>query len=162
VKELGVANGLGGTTAAGLAVVTEQLGRWGVPLNGVVLVDGSGLSRENLVTCDALLAVLEHGSIDDAVGQGLPVAAVSGTLQDEFVSTPMAGVLRAKTGSLTGVKALAGYVPVAGGSVIEFALVLDQPGANDPGVYRAVWEGALAQVFASYPSGPSADELAPR
>jgi D-alanyl-D-alanine carboxypeptidase/D-alanyl-D-alanine-endopeptidase (penicillin-binding protein 4) len=162
VKELGVANGTGGTTAAGLAIVTDQLGRWGVPLDGVVLVDGSGLSRENSVTCDALLAVLEHGSLDDAVGQGLPVAAVSGTLQDEFVATPMAGVLRAKTGSLTGLKALAGYVPVAGGSVIEFALVLDQPGANDPGVYRAVWEGALAQVFATYPSGPSADELAPR
>lgn len=162
VKELGVFNGSGGTTAAGLAVVTDQLGRWGVPLGSVTLVDGSGLSRDNRITCDALLGVLEHGSLDDAVGQGLPVAAVSGTLDVEFAGTPMAGILRAKTGSLTGVKALAGYVPAAGGAVIEFALVLDQPGANDPAVYQAVWEGALADAFATYPSGATADDLAPR
>lgn len=162
VKELGVANGAGGSTAAGLAVITDQLGRWGVPLAGVTLVDGSGLSRDNIVTCDALLAVLQHGSLDDAVGQGLPVAATSGTLDVEFVGTAMAGVLRAKTGSLTGVKALAGYVPASDGSVIEFALVLDQPGANDPAVYRTVWEGALSQAMATYPSGATADQLGPR
>jgi serine-type D-Ala-D-Ala carboxypeptidase/endopeptidase (penicillin-binding protein 4) len=161
VKEMGSQAGTGGTTAAGLEVVLDTLAGWGMPLIGVNLDDGSGLSRQNLITCALLVAVLHHGSPTDAVGAGMPVAATSGTLVDEFVGSPVAGTLQAKTGSLTDVKALAGYLPVAGGDTIEFAVILNDVGANDPSAYRRVWD-ALAISLVTYPSRASSDQLAPR
>lgn len=161
VKEIGHERSGSGTTSAGLQVITEQLLAWDVPLDGVDLVDGSGLSRDNRVTCAALLAVLQHGSLDDAVGQGLPVAGESGTLAESFAGTEVEGTMRAKTGSLSGVKALAGYLPVEGGSVVEFALVLNSPGI-DGGGYLGVWYDLLAPALVTYPSEATVAELEPR
>ena len=129
LKEIGLATGGAGTTVLGLEKVMSTLQEWEIPLDGVTLVDGSGLSDENRLTCQALLAVLQHGSVDDVVGQGLPVGGVKGgTLYDAFQEgEPLSGVLRAKTGTLDntdgvanklGAKALAGYVPLPGGGAI--------------------------------------------
>ncbi|CAB4551140.1 MAG: D-alanyl-D-alanine carboxypeptidase/D-alanyl-D-alanine-endopeptidase [Actinomycetes bacterium] len=161
VKEFAASRGADGTTAAGLDVVRSTLAGWGVPLDGVVLADGSGLSRDNRLTCDALIAVLARGTVDDPLGAGLPVAATSGTLTDQFTGSPVAGVLRAKTGSLNGVRALSGYYPAVGGDTVEFALVLNTPGADDVSVYGSVWD-ALAVSLPTYPSGATTDQLAPR
>ncbi len=161
VKEIGRASQDQGTTASGLAEIVARLGSWGIGLEGTSLVDGSGLSRDNRLTCAVLLGVLQHGRLDDAVGQGMPIAAQSGTLTSEFVDTPMAGVLRGKTGSLTDVKGLAGYVPSPDGAVIEFVLILNETNVQQA-VFRDVWERLLAEALASYPSGPGAAELAPR
>src|SRR6056297_2582758 len=62
VKELGVADSGQGTLAGGLNVIDRTLRAWGVPMDGVRLVDGSGLSASNRVTCAALLAVLDRSS----------------------------------------------------------------------------------------------------
>jgi serine-type D-Ala-D-Ala carboxypeptidase/endopeptidase (penicillin-binding protein 4) len=157
-----------GTREAGLQVVMDRLAAWRVPTNGVVIVDGSGLSDANRVTCAALLGVLEHGSATDAVGQGLPVAgAAGGTLADVFTDTPLAGKLHGKTGSLNpncnpgqlGAKSLGGYLPEAGGGAIEFVLL--QNGECIAKNYRSLWD-QLGQALAPYPSGPTAETLAPR
>ena len=74
LKEIGYKAKGQGTREAGLQVVMERLAAWGIPTTGVVLVDGSGLSDSNRVTCAAILGVLEHGSATDAVGQGMAVA----------------------------------------------------------------------------------------
>jgi serine-type D-Ala-D-Ala carboxypeptidase/endopeptidase (penicillin-binding protein 4) len=161
VKEMGSQSGSGGSTAAGLEVVLDTLAGWNMPLIGVSLVDGSGLSRDNLVTCSLLVSILHRGSPSDALGAGLPVAGATGTLIEEFLGTPVAGRLQAKTGSLTDVKALAGYLPVDGGDTIEFAVILNEPGAKEPDVYRPVWD-ALAVSLVTYPSSATSDQLAPR
>jgi D-alanyl-D-alanine carboxypeptidase/D-alanyl-D-alanine-endopeptidase (penicillin-binding protein 4) len=170
VKELGVARGAGGTTDAGAQVVLQALAGRGIDTTGVVVDDGSGLSNENRVTCRALVAVLEQHQPEDAFAAGLPVAAESGTLDQIFVDSPVAGRLVAKTGTLSNppfdadppaVKALSGYLPVDGGGTIEFALVLNSTGTlADQSVYRPIWD-AFAEVLAAYPSGPSAAELGP-
>jgi serine-type D-Ala-D-Ala carboxypeptidase/endopeptidase (penicillin-binding protein 4) len=148
--------------------VMEKLAAWGVPTVGVQLVDGSGLSDANRLTCGAILGVLEHGSPTDAVGQGMPVAgAAGGTLADVFVDTPLAGKLHGKTGSLNpncnpgqlGAKSLGGYVPEAGGGAIEFVLL--QNGDCIAKNYRALWD-QLGAAIAPYPTGPTAETLAPR
>ena len=162
VKEIGLVVSGVGTTSAGLAVMTERLLAWGVPMDGVGFTDGSGLSRENRITCAALLAVLQHGDLADAVGEGLPIATTTGTLVGEFAGTEVEGTLRAKTGSLSGVKALSGYQLAAGGSVVEFALVLNQPGINLDGAYRPIWNELLAPALVTYPSAATPDQLAPR
>ncbi len=169
VKEIAVHTGAAGTREAGLNVIRERLASWGIDLAGVQMVDGSGLADDDRVTCAALLTVLEHGSPDDGVGAGLPVAgAKGGTLDGIFVGTPVAGVLRAKTGTLgadgvpgqTGVKSLSGYLPLAGGGAIEFAMVLNGSAIADQRNYRPIWN-ALVAALATYPTAPPLAELVP-
>jgi D-alanyl-D-alanine carboxypeptidase/D-alanyl-D-alanine-endopeptidase (penicillin-binding protein 4) len=172
LKELGVQAGAGGTREAGLEVVTATLESWGIPMVGVELHDGSGLSDDNRMTCAALMAVVQHISPDDAVGQGLAVAAQEGgTLSDAFVDTELAGVLRGKTGTLynyedgiggrPAAKTLSGFVPVEGGGAVEFVLLLNGPQIAEQVEYRPIWD-AFGEVLATYPSGPTAAELGPR
>lgn len=168
LKELGVADGGVGTVPAGLDVVDRTLRSWGVPMDGVRLVDGSGLSNENRLTCAALLAVLQRVEGGPVAG-GLPVAGLSGTLAGEFVGTPMEGRLAAKTGTLgnppvdldpPAVKGLAGYLTTADGSTIEFVLLLNGPAIDEPDSYDDYWS-ALGDRLAAYPQGPDPASIGP-
>ena len=138
-------------------------------MEGVRLVDGSGLSSDNRVTCAALLAVLQRAG-DGALPDGLPVAARTGTLIDEFTESPMEGRLIAKTGTLgnppadidpPAVKALAGYLDATNGSTIEFVIIQTGPDITSDGKYQALWL-ALGDRLDSYPDGPGTDGLGPR
>src|SRR5690606_38237413 len=100
VRELGLWGGGAGSTEAGLAQVVAALTAQAVPLEGAVLVDGSGLDTANRVTCTTLAAVLEANEDVPAFAGGLAVAGTSGTLRSRFVDSSVTGRLRAKTGSL--------------------------------------------------------------
>jgi D-alanyl-D-alanine carboxypeptidase/D-alanyl-D-alanine-endopeptidase (penicillin-binding protein 4) len=108
------------------------LGRLGIPVSG--LVDGSGLSRRDRIAPAVLAAVLRatvstsqpalHGLIP-----GLPVSGYDGTLGDRYREGPptaAAGVVRAKTGSLTHVTSLAGMVTDTDGRLLVFAFLADR------------------------------------
>ena len=129
VKELGVRVRGAGTTAAGTAVVTDTLARLGLPLRDVDVRDGSGLDRGNRITCRLLAAILRDADRRGPIAGGLPVAAQTGTLYKRFLATPVAGHLRAKTGSLGGVASLAGYADGPTG-VLTFAQVLNGIGSH--------------------------------
>jgi D-alanyl-D-alanine carboxypeptidase/D-alanyl-D-alanine-endopeptidase (penicillin-binding protein 4) len=168
LKEIGFKSKKVGSRDAGLQVVMGRLAAWGVPTTGVSMVDGSGLSDANRVTCAAMLAVLEHGSFDDAVGQGMPVAgAQGGTMVDAFNGSPLVGKLHAKTGTLNpncnggqlGAKSLGGFLPQDEGGAVEFVLL--QNGECIAKSYKPLWD-QLGQALAAYPSGPLADRLSPR
>jgi D-alanyl-D-alanine carboxypeptidase/D-alanyl-D-alanine-endopeptidase (penicillin-binding protein 4) len=157
VKELGVAGVARGTRVDGLQVVTDRLTQWGIPTDGVSLVDGSGLSRENRLTCNALLAVLLRGTATDVVGAGLATAGQDGsTLDGRFEEPGLAGVLQAKTGSLREVKALCGYFP-AGDDEVAFVLILNGAAAGD---FATPW-GLLGDALLATAASPAADALAP-
>jgi serine-type D-Ala-D-Ala carboxypeptidase/endopeptidase (penicillin-binding protein 4) len=162
VKEIGFATSGVGTTDAGLAAMRSVLEGWGVAMDGVVLADGSGLSRENRLTCDLLLDVLARHGDDDPLVAGLPVAGVEGTLAEEFSGSDAAGRLRAKTGTLTDVKALTGRLD-DDGAVYDLSLVQNESGVSDPTLrpYRASW-AALVDTLLLGPWGPSAADLGPR
>ena len=172
LKEIGLQAGGAPTSVAGIAVVLQTLQEWGIPMDGITLVDGSGLSDENRLTCAALLAVVQHGSVDDPVGQGLPIGGQQGgTLYDAFQEgQPLSGVIRAKTGTLDntdgianklGTKALSGYIPQAGGGAIEFSFLLNGETITNKSEYRPLWE-LFATIMAAYPTGPGVDTLSPR
>ena len=165
LKEIGFAASGQGTRAAGLNAMTETIAALGVDMEGVAFRDGSGLSNQNRTTCAAMLDAVQVGR-GTAVDVGLPVAAAeTGTLADEFGGTDMAGRLRGKTGTLTGVKALAGVVDPrvddTDAGVIEFVIVLNTEGANREDVYQPLW-GVIGERFATYPTGPSTEALGPR
>jgi len=112
-KDLGAEVGGGGTTAAGVAIVRRDLDAAGIPLTGVRIVDGSGLSLEDRLTARALSALLVNMWDDPDLHQpfwaALPVAGVNGTLEDRMERRPARGAVRAKTGTTDEASALSGY-----------------------------------------------------
>lgn len=114
VKQLGAFVEGKGSTAAGLRVVRQFLDRGGVPLAGVRLVDGSGLSRLDRLTAVALVALLRAGRADPDIRapflDSLAVAGVDGTLEHRMQVRPARSQVIAKTGSTSLASALSGFV----------------------------------------------------
>lgn len=150
LKEIGYKATGQGTRQAGVDTIMATLARWGVPLAGVDLQDGSGLDRDDRATCDALAAVVGATPVSDQLVGLLPVAGRDGTLEDQLVGTPAEGWMQAKTGTLTDVKALSGTQPAADGHPVDFSVVLNAPGANDDATYQPIWT-ALSELIHSYP-----------
>lgn len=163
VKEIGYVAAGEGTRAAGLRVIAETLGAWDVPLVGVELQDGSGLSRQNRLTCTALAAVMSATPVSDELRDLLPVAGRDGTLAMQLLGTEAEGRLQAKTGTLTGVKALSGSQRSDSRVRVDFSLLLNGDGVDDPEVYEPVWKRIVA-LIAGYPVTiePDVDTFAPR
>jgi D-alanyl-D-alanine carboxypeptidase/D-alanyl-D-alanine-endopeptidase (penicillin-binding protein 4) len=122
-----------GSFAGGARGVRRALADLGVPLDGAVLRDGSGLSRDNRLQPRALIEVLRLAADEAnpglrAVASGLPVAAFTGSLTYRFDEAPEAGLgrVRAKTGTLTGVSALAGIAVDRTGNPLAFVLAADR------------------------------------
>ncbi|MEO5576561.1 MAG: D-alanyl-D-alanine carboxypeptidase/D-alanyl-D-alanine-endopeptidase [Gaiellaceae bacterium] len=114
VKQLGAVFAARGSTAAGARVIRTALDEAGVPLAGVRLADGSGLSGLDRLTAVAVVALLEaglaEGGLRDAFLQSLAVAGVNGTLEDRMESRPARGQVIAKTGTTRTASALSGFV----------------------------------------------------
>jgi len=114
LKELGAVASDRGTTAAGAAVVMKQLAAADVPLAGVRIVDGSGLSLLDRLTPNALVGILEAAWTTPQLRahflSSLPVAGVSGTLHDRMRRPPARGNVVAKTGTTSEASALSGFV----------------------------------------------------
>ena len=129
LRHLGVpAAGGAGTTAGGIAVEKTWLQRLGVDTGALALEDGSGLSVYDRITPRALVAILQHdwdGPNRDAVLDALPIAGVRGTLRTSFAGTSAAEHVFAKTGTLSHVSALAGYVATVKHGTVIFAFAVD-------------------------------------
>jgi D-alanyl-D-alanine carboxypeptidase/D-alanyl-D-alanine-endopeptidase (penicillin-binding protein 4) len=114
LKQLGTQLADQGTTYAGSAVVRQILAEQQIPLAGVRIVDGSGLSQLNRLTPVTLVALLRKGYDDPLVREvlisSLPVAGRTGTLRRRMRGSVAAGRVVAKTGTTREASALAGYV----------------------------------------------------
>jgi serine-type D-Ala-D-Ala carboxypeptidase/endopeptidase (penicillin-binding protein 4) len=114
VKQLGALYADRGSTAAGTRVLRQMLADVGVPLAGVRLADGSGLSQLDRLTAASVVAMLEaglaHAELREAFLQSLAVAGINGTLEDRMESRPARGQVIAKTGTTRGASALSGFV----------------------------------------------------
>ena len=127
-----VAEGRPATSEAAVGAVADVVTRLGVAPGELRLLDGSGLARGAAVSPAALARLLtlaispEHPELRPLL-TGLPVAGFTGTLSERFPATGSgAGAVRAKTGTLTGVSALAGTVRDAKGRVLVFAVLADE------------------------------------
>lgn len=117
------------TEDAGLRVLREFLGARGVPADEVRFDEGSGLSRNNLTTANATIALLRMMATHkeaEAFAASLPIAGVDGTLRRRLRGTPAQGNLRAKTGTLRYANALSGYVTTAAGERLAVSIMLNR------------------------------------
>jgi D-alanyl-D-alanine carboxypeptidase/D-alanyl-D-alanine-endopeptidase (penicillin-binding protein 4) len=158
LKELGKRFGAAGSTAAGLGVVRETLEKAGLPVGELTAYDGSGLDRADRTTCGLLVGILQRAGDRGPLAQALPVAARDGTLAKRFLTSPAAGRLRAKTGSLEGVIALSGWVDAEKGARLVFSMLINDLPREAVG--RAL-EERMGTALARYPQGPDAAALAP-
>ncbi len=117
-----------GTAAKGAELVKEYLRQNGIPTDHLVIADGSGVSRYNLTNTDTitrlLVAVYKDQAIFPFFVNALPIAGKDGTLARRMKGTPAAGKVRAKTGTMKGVSALAGYTVTADGEPVAFSMIM--------------------------------------
>jgi serine-type D-Ala-D-Ala carboxypeptidase/endopeptidase (penicillin-binding protein 4) len=114
------------TVEAGRTAVRSVLQGWNIDPAGLIQADGSGLSRYNLITPETMVAILRHVGRDERLREEfeatLPVAGRNGTMENRMRGTRADGAARVKTGSLTGVRAIAGYVRTADGETLAVAI----------------------------------------
>jgi D-alanyl-D-alanine carboxypeptidase/D-alanyl-D-alanine-endopeptidase (penicillin-binding protein 4) len=149
-----------------LRTAARQQGRWatpedlqkfpetfyakaGIPAGDVIQTDGSGLSRHNLVTPRAFVALLAYAQKQawfSAFLASLPVAGADGTLNERMKEPPLAGRIHAKTGSVTHVRTLSGYAETPGGRKLIFSFLSNNQGAKNHEVHSAIDGVCLAMV----------------
>ena len=131
LKAMGRQTASSGTAAAGAVAVADFLKRQGLDTSAVSQVDGSGLSRRNLVSSQTLTDLLLAASKQpwfDAWYNALPVAGnadrmTGGSLGYRLRGTAAENNLHAKTGSMAGVSSLSGYITDAHGRKLVFAML---------------------------------------
>jgi D-alanyl-D-alanine carboxypeptidase/D-alanyl-D-alanine-endopeptidase (penicillin-binding protein 4) len=116
------------TNDQALEGIKQRLVSWGVSADAFQLVDGSGLSRRDVLAPEALLTVLTR--MYDPAGHSpwmtaLPIAGIDGTLAARMKGTPGENTIRAKTGTMSNVRSLAGYATARSGEVLAFVAIVN-------------------------------------
>jgi len=136
LMRLNVAAGVFPTNDAALEGLRKRLDAWGISNAGYQLVDGSGLSRRDAISADAVLSLLERMADPSAKSPfvtGLPIAGVDGSLSTRIKGTPAENNVRAKTGTMSNIRTLAGYVTTRDGEHLAFVVLINNfegTGAN--------------------------------
>jgi D-alanyl-D-alanine carboxypeptidase/D-alanyl-D-alanine-endopeptidase (penicillin-binding protein 4) len=153
-------------TEALLRTAARQQGRWatpenlqkfpepfyakaGIPEGDVIQTDGSGLSRHDLVTPRAFVAMLAYAQKQawfPAFLASLPVAGADGTLNERMKEAPLAGKIHAKTGSVTHVQTLSGYAETPGGRKLLFSFLSNNQGGKNHELHVAIDGVCLAMM----------------
>ncbi len=159
LKEIGVEAAGAGTTDDGAVAVENALRAAGFSVAETDIVDGSGLASENRVNCRLLVEVLE-ASATTGLHDGLAVAGETGTLLERMVGTPAQGKVRAKTGRLNEVGALAGTAEASDGTILTFAWLVNTTDLY-PVEEMTAAQDAVALELVAFPEGPDVEALGP-
>nr|WP_240945091.1 D-alanyl-D-alanine carboxypeptidase/D-alanyl-D-alanine-endopeptidase [Bifidobacterium sp. DSM 109958] len=129
-------DGAENSPAGAVAAVRARLQQAGIPMDGLVMADCSGLTPGSTATVETLLqvqiAAMRSGNATAAFAEGLPVSGLTGTLglATRGFTADAKGLVRGKTGSLTGVRSLAGNVSRRSGGILYFAVIVNN--SQDP------------------------------
>jgi serine-type D-Ala-D-Ala carboxypeptidase/endopeptidase (penicillin-binding protein 4) len=138
--------GVTANNANDLEVLKQKLTELGVDSENYNLVDGSGLSRQNLVSLGAIVQTLKQISNTpegEIYKQSLPVAGISGTLKNRFKNIETKEKIQAKTGTITGASALSGYLQLANNQTLVFSIIVNQSNESGVNLRRAIDEIVL-------------------
>ena len=149
LKAMGRTAGSAGSAAAGREVVRQTLAAWAMAPDAIVMVDGSGLSRYNYVTADAITELLVRMWRDERLRgpfvAALPVGAHDGTLDTRMKNSLLDRRVQAKTGTISNVRSLSGYVETLAGTKLAFSMIANHFTASTAEV-DAVVEAALERI----------------
>lgn len=127
LKAVGAGGGMAATASAGRAAAQKIFEGWGIQPGSYVQADGSGLSRYDFVTAELIVTLLERMHKDprhhDAFVATLPIAGKDGTISTRMRNTRAEGNAVAKTGSISNVRALSGYVRTQDGETLVFSIL---------------------------------------
>ena len=130
LKALSASGGQVGATSTGRLAAAQTFTSWGIPTDGYVMSDGSGLSRYNYIAPSTITTVLARMYQDprhrDAFLATLPIAGRDGTISTRMRGTRAEGNAVAKTGSIANVRSLSGFVKARNGETLAFSII-----AND-------------------------------
>lgn len=149
LRLLGHEKGTTGTIEGGLEVLRGFLTQVGIPSEQYAFYDGSGLSRQNLVTPHAVVALLQYAAKQPwgtLFAETFPVAGMDGSLADRMRNTPAQGLVLGKTGSLDHVKSLSGYATTVSGDRVVFSIFannFDVPGHRAQDAIDAIVEAVI-------------------
>ena len=136
LMRLNAAPGVFPTNDAALEGLRKRLDAWGISNASYQLVDGSGLSRRDAISAEAVLSLLERMADPSAKSPfvtGLPIAGIDGSLSTRMKGTPAENNVRAKTGTMSNIRTLAGYVTTRDGEHLAFVVLMNNfegTGAN--------------------------------
>lgn len=159
LKEVGLEASGRGTTDDGALAIENALRADGFSVAETDIVDGSGLASQNRLTCRLLVEVLD-ATAGTPLHDGLAVAGQTGTLADRLVGTDAVGRVRAKTGRLNEVGALAGTAEANDGTVLTFAWIGNTTGQYAIEDIQAAQDDVVMELI-EFPQGPEIDALAP-
>ncbi|WP_250855332.1 D-alanyl-D-alanine carboxypeptidase/D-alanyl-D-alanine endopeptidase, partial [Anabaena sp. PCC 7938] len=117
------------TADLGLQVLKTTFTELGIAPTSYILVDGSGLSRKNLITPEALVELLQimgKSPQSEVFRTSLPIASMSGTLKNRFLNTSAERIVQAKTGTMMGVVSLSGYINAPNYEPLVFSIMVNQ------------------------------------
>ncbi|MBW3557039.1 MAG: D-alanyl-D-alanine carboxypeptidase/D-alanyl-D-alanine-endopeptidase [Actinobacteria bacterium] len=158
-KELGRRFGAGGSWDEGVKVIRATVAEAGLPAEGYVAVDGSGLDVSDRLSCSVLMDALDLAGPEGPVAEGLALAGQTGTLATRFKGNPAEGRLRAKTGSLNFVAGLVGFVDAQQSRKLEFALLAND--LPDKIATGRMLQEQVGAVLSQYPKAPPPEALRP-
>jgi D-alanyl-D-alanine carboxypeptidase/D-alanyl-D-alanine-endopeptidase (penicillin-binding protein 4) len=147
LREVAVASGNAGSRETGLAAMDEFLASIGISAGEYQFTDGSGLSRDTLVSPAAIIKLLTH--MNQSLHREewlnlLPIGGEDGTLSSRFTTHPEARAIRAKTGTLDHVKAISGYADTPSHGRVAFSLLVNNFEEPGPGVTKTIDELVLS------------------
>jgi D-alanyl-D-alanine carboxypeptidase/D-alanyl-D-alanine-endopeptidase (penicillin-binding protein 4) len=165
LKTIGRVHGRAGSSSAGRQVVGETLVGWGIPADSFVVYDGSGLSRYNYVSAEAIVSILKHVWADERLRgpflAALPVGGHDGTLESRMKGTALDARVQAKTGTIANVRALSGYLETTAGEKLVFSMIANHFTAPTAEI-DAVVERALLRLADRSPMRPRQRPPPPR
>lgn len=160
VKEIGLQVGGEGTTATGLQAIREWSLGAGLPVEGLIIDDGSGLSEQDRATCAMLSALLEDDGAQGTIAEGLARPGEPGTLDDRLDSETLTGRVRAKTGTLRPVTALSGWLRTVPERDLGFSFIINTPDRQVTDADTAL-QDELLNAMLDYPRTPPVEQLVP-
>jgi len=139
----------------------------GISVEDVIQTDGSGLSRHDMITPQAMVTLLRWAQTQpwfESYFASLPVAGMDGTLEERMKNTPAAGRVHAKTGSVEHVRTMSGFADTPGGRRLVFSLLSNNQGGKNHEATDAMAGLCVAMLeeFNSVPAKRSREHRQPR
>jgi len=153
------------TNDAAIERMRQRMIGWGLAPDGQQVVDGSGLSRRNVVSAETMVGILDRMYDPDPAAPwmlALPLAGVDGTLINRMRSTAAERNVRAKTGSMSNVRSLAGYVTTRGGEHLAFTAIVNNFEGTGAEANQALDNIAIRLATFTRPAPPPSQTGSPR